>query len=93
MNTFQSHGLPHPGAGVTYACIALAHLADALHTSQPVQSVGKLCKPRGYEAAASSRGAPIMPRNLSSNRDSSLETCIWLMPSSWAMSDCERCSK
>jgi hypothetical protein len=47
----------------------------------------------GYEAAASSLGAPMMLRNLSSSRDSSRETCIWLMPSSCAMSDCERCSK
>ena len=34
-----------------------------------------------------------MLRNLSSNRESSRETCIWLIPSSSAMSDCERCSK
>ena len=46
-----------------------------------------------YEAAASSAGAPMMLRNLSSSRESNRETCIWLMPSSWAISDCERCSK
>jgi hypothetical protein len=61
-------------------------------TLQRAQSARKLCEV-GYEAAASSLGAPMMLRNLSSSRESSRETCIWLMPSSWAMSDWERCSK
>jgi hypothetical protein len=59
---------------------------------QRVQSASKLCE-AAYDAAASSVDAPMMLRNLISSRDSSRETCIWLMPSSWAMSDCERCSK
>ena len=37
---------------------------------------------QSYEAAASSAGVPMMLRNLSISRDSSRETCIWLMPSS-----------
>jgi hypothetical protein len=61
-------------------------------TLQRAQSARKLCEV-GYEAAASSLGAPMMLRNLSSSRESSRETCIWLMPSSWAISDWERCSK
>jgi hypothetical protein len=71
--------------------VGVTQLADAL----PIgawQSVSKLCK-AGYEAAASSAGVPMMLRNLSSSRASNRETCIWLMPSSWAISDCERCSK
>jgi hypothetical protein len=50
-------------------------------TLQRAQRARKLCD-AGYEAAASSLGAPMMLRNLSSNRESSRETCIWLMPSS-----------
>jgi len=82
---------PHSGrqkAGPT-------QFADTLHTLQRVQSASKLCEAassvkQSYEAAASSVGAPMMLRNLISSRDSSRETCIWLIPSSWAMSDCER---
>jgi hypothetical protein len=71
--------------------VGVTQLADALpyrglaERQQTVQA--------GYDAAASSAGVPMMLRNLSSSRASNRETCIWLMPSSWAMSDCERCSK
>jgi hypothetical protein len=44
-------------------------------TLQRAQSARKLCEV-GYEAAASSLGAPMMLRNLSSSRDNSRETCI-----------------
>lgn len=72
--------------------VGVTQLADRSAKSGPGRAVSKLCK-AGYEAAASSAGVPIMLRNLSSSRASNRETCIWLMPSSWAMSDCERCSK
>ena len=82
----QNRQLGGRGAFVT-------RFADALHKLHHVQSANSCAKPPSYEAAASSRDAPMMLRSLSNSRDSSLETCIWLMPSSRAMSDCERCSK
>ena len=46
-----------------------------------------------YDAAGSLSGTPMMVRIFTNSRDSNRETCIWLMPISSAISDCERCSK
>ena len=65
------------------------HAQDAAQLAEQGYEAASSVK-QSYEAAASSVGAPMMLRNLISSRDSSRETCIWLIPSSWAMSDCER---
>jgi hypothetical protein len=84
------------GTGVSRERVSVIEVFSELTqlpgTLQRTQSARKR-REAGYEAAASSAGAPMMLRNLSSSRESSRETCIWLMPSSWAISDCERCSK
>jgi hypothetical protein len=45
-----------------------------------------------YDAAGSWSCTPMITRSLTSSRDSSRDTCIWLVPISSAISDWERSS-
>ena len=75
----------------TRACRACAR-------SGPTPTPARGLLPISYEViVARKRGAvmsgmPMIMRILSISRASNLETCIWLVPISTAISDCERCS-
>jgi len=48
--------------------------------------------PDPYEASGSASGRPMIDCILIISRANNLETCIWLVPISTAISDCDRCS-